>query len=69
MRVASILVEPIGQGVKNYSRDVAIRDCRLGILRNLEIYVISFKNLDMDTVPGRAWLDAVSPRKIALAAR
>ena len=67
-RLIDLYIESlIEQGVKNYSRDMVIRDCRLGMLRNLEIYVNSIQNLDMDTAPGRVWIDAVSPRMIALA--
>jgi hypothetical protein len=54
-------------GVHTYTRDQAIQDCCLGMLRNLENYVVSIPFLAMDSPSGRIWVDAVSPRMIALA--
>lgn len=55
------------RGVVGYSRDRASQDVRLGMLRNLENYVISIPNLAMSDEAGQAWVDTVSPRMIALA--
>ena len=64
----NLYVETLAEnGVQNYKREQALQDCLLGMLRNLENYVISIPNLAMDSVPGQAWVDAVSPRMIALA--
>jgi hypothetical protein len=43
-----LYVETLAEhGVKNYSREQALKDCRLGMLRNLENYVTSIPNLEM----------------------
>jgi len=55
----------ITHGVRTYTRDQALRDCRLGMLRNLENYVVSIPFLAMDSASGQAWVDAVSPRMVA----
>jgi len=54
-------------GVQNYTQEEVLQDCALGMLRNLENYVVSIRNLAMDDHEGGAWIDAVSPRMVVLA--
>ena len=56
----------MNQGIRDYSRDHLIEDYRRGMFGNLTIAVRALANLDMDSEGGRAVVDALAPRLVAI---